>query len=345
MFDSTDRKRVRPVCATGGGPPAKIAGVVPNVSNTHSNDNREIDMVEQIESHPGTDIQKAVKFLGGDIDSSEEITGLWAPGKRRACFRLQLKDGRIVKGRRFASVEKRETFSTLWPVLDGLPFSRLLAAHGIATIEEWVSGIPVEPDGLVDGSIGELATVLGTLNCRRIPRAASTAKIHGVNWHANRLRNLLAELTTEGHMDSAFATRIFDLASDNRPPDFECGVIHTDFHPQNMVLRRQNELCTIDNEGLRIGVLDFDLARCWRRWPMTDAQRGAFQRAYGHFRCLDSFLSHQVFWSINTLVLTARINARYGCPIEGFLDTLAQIAQNVDEALWPNLLPSDSRQG
>lgn len=315
--------------------------LAPNVSNMHSNNNCEIRMVEQIESDPDTDIQKAVEILEGEIDASEEITGLRAPGKRRACFRLRLKDGRIVKGRRFASVEKRETFTSLCPALDRLPFSRVLAAHGAATIEEWVPGTPVEPDDLVGGFTGDLATVLGNLNRRPIPREASTAKIRGVNWHTNRLRNFLAELTTQGHVNSTFTTKIFDLASDNQPPDFECGVIHTDFHPQNMVLREQNEICTIDNEGLRIGVLDFDIARCWRRWPMTREQRNVFRQAYGHFRCLDSFLAHQKFWSISTLALTARINERHGRPIQGYLNTLAQIVQNEDDALWPQHSPND----
>ncbi len=298
-------------------------------------------MVEQIVPDPGTDIQQAVEILGGEIDSSEEITGLRAPGKLRVCFRLRLKDGRTVKGRRFASTEKRETFTALCPALDGLPFSRLLAAYGTAAIEEWVPGIPVELDDLADGAIGDLATVLGHLNRRPIPCEASTAKIRGVNWHANRLTNLLAELTQKEHLNSAFATKIIDLASDNRPPDFECGVIHTDFHPQNMVLREQHEIWTIDNEGLRIGVLDFDIARCWRRWPMTREQREVFRQAYGYFRCLDSFLAHQKFWSISTLVLTARINERHGRPIQGYLNTLAQIVQNEDDALWPQHSPND----
>ena len=52
---------------------------------------------------------EAVAKLGARIGSAAEITRLQKPGKRRACFRLQLRDGRIVKGRRFQSAAKRES--------------------------------------------------------------------------------------------------------------------------------------------------------------------------------------------------------------------------------------------
>ena len=297
-------------------------------------------MVQQNEPDPGTDILQAVRILGGEVDSFEETTRL-ATGRRRACFRLKLKDGRTVKGRRFASEEMRESFTALYPALDGLPFSRLLACFGFATVEEWVPGTQVHAEYLDSQQMDGLATVLGRLNCRPIPHAASTARIRGVSWHANRLRNLLSELVADGYMESDYAARTLNLALDDMPPDFECGVIHTDYHPGNMILKQQNEIWTIDNEGLRIGVLDYDLARSWRQWPMTPQQRETFLKAYGRFRRPDSFLAHQRFWSISTLVMTARINSRHQRPIQGFLETLDQNLQDESDAFWPQQLSGD----
>ena len=74
---------------------------------------------------------------------------------------------------------------------------------------------------------------------------------------------------------------------------------------------------------------------------MTRKQREVFRRSYGHSRCLDSFLSHQKFWSIYTLVLTARINERYGRPIHGYLEKLDQIVQNEDDVFWPQQSPNE----
>ena len=292
-------------------------------------------MVEQTEPDPGEDILQAVGILGGEIESIEEITRLRATERRRACFRLRLKDGRTVKGRRFGSAEKREAVTAFYPALDGLPFSRLLSVYGAATIDEWVHGEPISADDLSVESVRQLASILGTLNRRKVPREVSTANVCGVDWHSNRLKNLLCELNSGGHIDSNIATKLFDLAIDSRPLGLECGVIHTDFHPQNMILKQPDEIWTIDNEGLRLGVLDYDIARCWRQWPMTQAHRETFCQAYSQFRCLTSFLAHQTFWSTCTLVLTATINARFGRPIQSFLEKLDRVAQNEDNVLWP----------
>jgi hypothetical protein len=34
-------------------------------------------------------------------------------------------------------------------------------------------------------------------------------------------------------------------------------------------------LRVVDNEALSVGACDYDLARTWHRWPMTDLQAGA----------------------------------------------------------------------
>lgn len=285
---------------------------------------------------PVSDIFCALRQIDGEIESYEEITRLRAPGKKRGCYRVHLIDGRIVKGRCFDSHEQRESFSALCSALVDLPFSRVLSAHGSAIIEEWIAGSSVSSHELSCGMTGKLAAVLGHLNGRRIPSNAIIGAIAGVDWHAARLRNLLAELNDKQRIDSAFAGKLIELADDHRPKDFACGLIHTDFHPQNMIRRQQDDVWIIDNEGLRIGVLDFDIARCWRRWPMTNEQRTQFQHAYSDFRSLTPFLENQTFWAINTLVLTATINERYGRPIEGFLTSLSRIVDNDAGALWPS---------
>ena len=69
---------------------------------------------------------------------------------------------------------------------------------------------------------------------------------------------------------------------------------------------------------------------------MTPDQRGEFRSAYGELRGLDSFLENEEFWSISTLVNTARIHARFQHPIESFLEQLDGIVQGRDAALWPD---------
>ena len=298
-------------------------------------------MVEQIEQDPGRDILQAVSDLSGKIAAIEGITRLRAPESRHVCFRLQLRDGRTVKARRFKSAERRESVTALYPALRGLPFSRLLAAHGAATIEEWINGTPVEPGDLSEELIYSLATILGSLHCREALRKCSSAHKRGVDWHSNRMKNQLAVLASQRHIDSSNVTKIIDLAMNSQPPCLESGVIHTDFHPRNMTMKKDDEVWIIDNEGIKIGALDYDIARCWRQWPMTPEQRDIFCKAYSGFRSLHSFLPHQEFWSICTLVQSARIHVRFRQPSQRFLVKLNRIVQNAGEALWPERSAND----
>jgi len=292
-------------------------------------------MAEQIEPDPGRDILQAISNLGGTIDAVEEITRLRAPGNRHACFKLELQDGRTVKARRFKSVGKHESVTVLYPALKGLPFSRLLAVHGAATIGEWVPGAPVEPGDVSHELTRSLVTILGNLHCRKAPCEFASANTRSVDGYSVRLRDQLAVLVSNGHIKSHDATTLIDLAVKSQPPNSAKGIIHTDFHPRNMTMKQNDEVWMIDNEGIRLGALDYDIARCWRQWPMTREQRDIFCEAYSSFRSLDLFLPHQEFWSICTLVQSARIHARFRQPSQGVLEKLNRIAQNVGEALWP----------
>ena len=293
--------------------------------------------VERVEQDPGSDILEAVRNLDGEVDAVEEITGLRRPANRHACFKLQLTDGRTVKGRRFKSAEKRESVTALYPLLEGLPFSRVLSVHGTAMIEEWIHGSPDGPGELGTESICSLATILGKLHSRNVPPEISLAKQRDMEWYSRRLRRQLAELIDLGHVDSQTAAKLHGRAMHIQAKDLENGIIHTDFHPRNMVMKECGDIWIVDNEGLRLGAMDYDIARSWRRWPMTRAQREMFCKAYAEFRSLDSFLADQEFWSICTLVKSAGIHLRNRQPARPFLEQLRKVSRNAGDALWPEL--------
>ena len=70
---------------------------------------------------------------------------------------------------------------------------------------------------------------------------------------------------------------------------------------------------------------------------MTPAQRESFCKAYSEFRSLDSFLAYEEFWSICTLVSTARIHVQHRQPIQSLMKQLESISQGAADALWPEL--------
>jgi len=292
-------------------------------------------MTQNLNQVPDLGIAKGLASIGGELASIEEVTTLRTKVKDRACYRIGLTDGRTVKAMCFASLGKRQAFTSLIPALDGLPFNRILTASGCVVIEEWINGSAVQAHSLTAENTRQLATVLARLNRKRIPSTVVSNTLQGIEWHAARLHKLLQNLVEKNKIESSLAGKILKIAQAHQPKDFEFGVIHTDFHPQNMIRCPNDEIWTIDNEGLRIGVLDFDLGRCWTRWSMTPKQRKTFVHAYSEIRSLAPFLEHQTFWAINTLVLTSEINDNHGRSIDHFLARLSCITEGSKDGVWP----------
>ena len=156
-----------------------------------------------------------------------------------------------------------------------------------------------------------------------------------MNWFADRLASQLTELTDRDSFDSRVARQLLDRAAEREATELTYGVTHTDFNPRNMVMNKDGEVWIVDNEDVKRGALDYDLARCWRQWPMTPAERDAFCEAYSRVRSLDSFLAHQEFWSICTLVNTAKIQLAHGRRIGPFLEVLERVSRGAEDSLWP----------
>ncbi len=293
--------------------------------------------MENIDQILGDDLVAALRELGGDIESAEEITRLRSPDTARASFRLSMKDGRTLKGRRFRSAEHRKSVTDLMPLLRGLPMSRLIAARGAATIEDWIVGAPLQAALMNEDNIRYVATVMGRLHALNGFQHGSLAKAHDTAWYLERLKKQLEWLVRQDGMDLKIGTQLFNAALNNKPLKLEVGLIHTDIHPRNMIMAEGGEIWIVDNEGLRLGAVDYDIARSWRQWPMSPRQRDVFSSAYGQLRAMDAFLEHQEFWAICTLVVTARIHGRHGRPVQGFLENLQHIALGSGEFLWPRL--------
>jgi hypothetical protein len=60
----------------------------------------------------------------------------------------------------------------------------------------------------------------------------------------------------------------------------------------------------IDSGGIRVGFLDYDLARCWYRWPMPPASRRAFLARYAAPRPAPPSVP-ATFWRLAALVRSA----------------------------------------
>ena len=115
----------------------------------------------------------------------------------------------------------------------------------------------------------------------------------------------MATLVAAQRLTRPEADAVADAIVRNTPERPIHGIVHGDFAPENLVIDAAGALHAIDNEVVRIGILDLDLARTWSRWPMAGPTWVAFLAAYAAASgrtCSDDQL---VGWKLRTLVVTA----------------------------------------
>src|SRR5262249_50894963 len=96
-----------------------------------------------------------------------------------------------------------------------------------------------------------------------------------------------------------------DVIRAHVPDHQETGIIHRDFCGENLVLDPLGTPHIVDNGTLTVDAYHFDLARTWYRWPMTSAERRAFEAGYAACGDLASYRAHFPFWAVAVLVEAA----------------------------------------
>ena len=294
-----------------------------------------MSQIKESNGIPGPDLLSLIEGRGGVLDSFEDLTRLKRNDSSRASFRLNLADGRVFKGRQFDTVEKQAAVTSLLAILVDFPFSPIIASRGIATLEGWIDGSPLVLEDIRNEQLAAGANILGRLHCVRdypvepqlIPKPQTVS--------LDPIERELGNLVDEGLLRGDAIIPLLKIAEDSKPTELESGLIHTDFHPGNMVAGVDGKLHIVDNERINIGPLDFDLARSWSRWPMNDSQREIFRNAYEEYRCLDTFIAHEKFWAVLSLVRTAYIHARYKKVNQMALDQLHRLLVSNGKTTWP----------
>lgn len=292
---------------------------------------------EALAARFGDDLQELVRQLGIKIDSAEEITRLISARQRKASFKLTLTDGRLFKARRFKTPDHFSSVVALSPLIEDLHFSRIVAAHGMASIEQWIGGSPLSAKAVTEGQAHWAGSLLGQLHKITDLPQDLLARAPDVNWYSSKINTHLAALVARGALEPALAEKIFELALECQPASFDVGLTHGDFCADNMVIRDNGEIFVVDNESLGLGALDYDIARCLTRWPMNEALRKAFLEGYQRHRSLQVFASHQEFWAIKALSLTVYVHFNHNRSCEPSLAALEQIADGAGDRSWLDL--------
>ena len=259
----------------------------------------------------GPDLAGLVAALNVPVTGIVTLTRLRAPGVSHASFRLELADGRVLKGRRLASADQVALVTALVSVVDPAHFPRVIAHAGAALLEEWRSGEPLSSSDLDPSLARRCGGILGALHRAPPPavaaaeRARPEARLKAIVWQSRRLERA-------GGLTGEARSLLLRLAEAHLPADPAIGVIHRDFCAENLVRDAAGQLHVVDNETMQIGALDFDLARTWYRWPMTDREAAAFREGYAEHRDPASFLKNFLFWTLAVLVDASFFHLRVG---------------------------------
>lgn len=272
--------------------------------------------------------------LDSQVNVVREITRLTSPRQRKATFRVSMQDGRVVKARQFASDQKRIRYCDLLSLLEDLPFSRVIAAGGRATLEEWIDGSPLQTQAITEEQAFNIGDLLGRLHTLATVPKKYREGIPGPEEHLEKTRESLSIIA--GHYPHRLpqCQVLEQIAIEQKPSNCETGLIHADFCPDNMIKNAAGTIVVIDNEHLRTGALDYDLARCWSRWPMTTEQRQAFCGGYSQHRELGKFVENRVFWAIRALSLSTRVHIGHGKPNKVVEKALFQIIHESPAITW-----------
>jgi Ser/Thr protein kinase RdoA (MazF antagonist) len=255
-----------------------------------------------IGSRPDTrEVDDALAQLGIAPRTVELISPLGARKGRRWAYRIEARDGRVVKARQFENEdEARRVFEVRVGLEDA--FAPVIARHRAILVEEWIDGVPLDEDESSERA-AEAGALLGRLHAWPLA-ADAPRRFDTIRWRdgADSDLELLAAAEKLG------SSEVAELRVEIRRRDPATGpaaVAHLDFCADNMLVDRRGKLRLIDNEMMSVAPPGFDLGRTFNLWPMSETQRIALRSGY------ESSAPHRPqatgFWRIVACALGARI--------------------------------------
>ncbi len=286
----------------------------------------------------GEELLYLVARLPGRLEHAQEITSLQSPLQTRASYKLTFSDGLVIKGRRFTSLERSVRATALATLLEDLPFNRVLASRGIGRIEQWIEGQVLHAEMLTDSLAAWAGDLLGSVHTITAFNSLDVAAPPENSWYLGKIEFNLDEIVHRGALERDTARRIVQIAARSQPHTMNSGLIHSDFCAENIVATPEGEFFVVDNENLRLGSLDYDVVKCWCRWPMTNSARRAFCDSYERHRSLESVFDHLRFWAICALTQSARVRTKHQSLAQPLLDALVRVSLGETDHLWPYVM-------
>jgi Phosphotransferase enzyme family len=241
------------------------------------------------------------------VVAATQLSGTGYPGYRPRACRIDAADGRVLKGRLFASAAGAERAEYVARHLGPHAVPAPLMRSGAALLTEWVEGPPPTTAPAMLRQCGGLQAAVHTQSvaddCPHRPRTTMERR-----WAL--LEQRTGELVDSSALDAGEARAALELARRCAPSTCTIGFILGDFCAENAVVSQSGEVLFIDNDTLSIDAREYDLARTWYRWPMNAAERAAYLEGYRARCSVDLFDAHFLYWAITVLIGGAHFRRR-----------------------------------
>ncbi len=257
------------------------------------------------------DLAWLAEELRAEVVSAEPVSPLRGLGHPRTAFCVALSDGRRIKLRRMSEVDEAAELERLLTALAPIGFPQVIARRARSLAIEWIPGKLLSDGPDTPERIEAAGRLLGRMHRTRPAEGATLPAERPATAELERCDSQLAALVRAKLMTRAEADVLADAIVQNTPERPTHGIVHGDFAPENLVIDASGALHAIDNEVVRIGILDLDLARTWARWQMTAESWTSFLEAYASASdrsCSDDEL---VGWKVRTLVVSAWYRAAF----------------------------------
>jgi len=268
----------------------------------------------------------ALRALGVTPLEIHEVTALPSVAASRRTLRVVVAEGYSLKVRRYSRPARARVAVALRRGLSNDRLPGILLFTGRVLVEEWIEGVSLAHLPLSEGRLQQAADLLDGLHATREVGGQSLPVSRRVRPLLRRAERQLARLAAAAAVTEAERRRIARALADFAPEHALAGVTHDDFCAENLVEDRSGRLFAVDNEHMRIGFLEFDLARAWYRWPMPGETWQRFRERYGA-RHWPADRETAPFWRLTAVLCSAylRLVRLHGAGIEVPLGRLREL--------------------
>ena len=261
-----------------------------------------IDFVEELTN--------LASSLGYNIARVEKLTTIPSDLVRRGSFCVTLVDGRIFKARIFPSAKRARIVHDLSTfTLPGI-FPKVYACKGNALWMEWLEGSRCNNHNPSNEICYAAGKIQKQLHKQELPAKYGSLVLSGSEYWQNRLERRIRSLSENGLLSGRELDILGSVTISNRTDTIPLGLTHGDYCPENFIIKPDSSLAIVDIEALAVSSLEYDLARTFHRWQMTDIQRQNYFAGYDSPNVVDLFNRYLHYWQI--LVLSEAV---YFCTV------------------------------